>query len=116
MTNKTLYENEVENLVEDSMNDIENVMNNQNITIQSGDLDILNSTNFVLTCQVGEVNLSFRDLSNLKIGDSIDFIKWPGKVKLFLNNLIFAEGYLVEIDNMLGVKITNRYNHAFIAE
>lgn len=72
-------------------------------------LNILTNASFTIKCEVGEVNLSFKEIENLKVGDSLEFIKWPGSVKLRLNNLIFAEGYLVEVNNMLGVKITNRY-------
>jgi len=70
--------------------------------------DELSSISFRVTCEVGQTSISLSELSNLKIGDCINFIKWPGMVKLKLNDYLFAEGYLVEIDGMLGVKITNR--------
>lgn len=68
----------------------------------------LNSSQITVSvrCEIGEVNLSLADLYNLKIGDSVDFMRWPGFVKLSANNVIFAEGVLVEVNGLLAVKIT----------
>lgn len=57
-------------------------------------------------CEIGSVNLSLHDLHSLKIGDTVDFMRWPGFVRLSANNIIFAEGVLVDVNGMLGVKIT----------
>lgn len=110
--NEESLENDVESWATDESSDDHSsaATTDKSVTNSSRDLDVLASANFELKCEVGAVNLSFQEISELKVGDSIEFIKWPGKVKLRLNNLIFAEGYLVEINNMLGIKITNRYD------
>lgn len=71
---------------------------------------LLNSADIELmvSCEVGQVTLSLGQLMQLKVGDSLEFMRWPGKVKLRVNNNLFAEGYMVEVNGMLGVKITNR--------
>lgn len=71
---------------------------------------------FKITCEIGAATLSLAKLSTLKVGDCIDFMRWPGKVKLKMNDYLFAEGYLVEVQGMLGVKITNNLNLSSIAE
>lgn len=67
----------------------------------------LDEISFTVKCEIGHVAISLNELLNLKIGDCLEFMRWPGKVKLKLNDYLFAEGYLVELDGMLGVKITN---------
>lgn len=64
--------------------------------------------NVKLICEIGAVNLTIDELKELKVGSTVEFIKWPNKVKLRLNGTSFAEGYLVEVNGMLGVKISNR--------
>lgn len=84
---------------------------------EAGDIEIkadnsqqLNFSGFDVSvsirCEIGVVNLSLHDLHNLKIGDTVDFMRWPGFVRLSANNVTFAEGVLVEVNGMLGVKIT----------
>ena len=67
----------------------------------------LDELSLQVRCEVGTISMTLEELYNLKVGDYIEFIKWPGRVKLLLNDYLFAEGYLVEVDGMLGVKITN---------
>ncbi len=62
-----------------------------------------------LKCEVGAVNLSMSELSTFKIGDMVEFGKWPNTVKLILNNSCIAEGYLIEVQGMLAVKIEQVY-------
>lgn len=67
----------------------------------------LDEIKFQISCEIGSISISLEELSKLKVGDCLEFIRWPGKVKLKLNDYLFAEGYLVETEGMLGVKITN---------
>lgn len=67
----------------------------------------LNEISFTIKCEIGHVEIALNDLLNLKIGDCLEFMRWPGKVKLKLNDYLFAEGYLIEQEGMLGVKISN---------
>lgn len=64
-----------------------------------------------IRCTIGNVNMNIDELLKLKIGDVIDFCRWPATVKLSVNNRFFAEGILVEIEGFLGVKITKRLQH-----
>lgn len=64
--------------------------------------------NLQLSCDIGAVSLSLAQINKLVVGDYVEFNKWPSKVKLRLNGSLFAEGYLVEINGMIGVKITNK--------
>lgn len=69
----------------------------------------MNAVKVQVTCEVGSVNMSMSELSNLKTGDFIEFCKWPNTVKLKLNNSYIAQGYLVEVQGMLAVKIEQVY-------
>lgn len=70
----------------------------------------LEEISFKVSCEIGSVAVSLNELLNLKIGDCLEFMRWPGKVKLKLNDYLFAEGYLVEVNGMMGVKVTNNLN------
>lgn len=65
---------------------------------------------FKVACEIGTTTISLAKLATLKAGDCIEFMRWPNKVKLKLNDYLFAEGYLVEVEGMLGVKVTNSVN------
>ncbi len=66
------------------------------------------AVNLVVRCEIGMVNISLDKLSQLRVGDVIDLIRWPSVVKLTANGAYFAEGVLVEVDGMLGVKLTRK--------
>ena len=69
--------------------------------------DRLNNISLCLTIEVGQVHLSLKQLLELKLNDTLDFAGLPPKVKLVLNHVIIGEGYLVEFNGRLGVKISN---------
>jgi flagellar motor switch/type III secretory pathway protein FliN len=75
---------------------------------KSGVID-MNTVKVQLKCEVGVVSISMEELSNIKVGDMVEFGKWPNTVKLILNNSCIAEGYLVEVQGMLAVKIEQVY-------
>ncbi len=75
---------------------------------KSGVID-MHTVKVQLKCEVGVVNISMAELSNIKVGDMVEFGKWPNTVKLILNNSCIAEGYLVEVQGMLAVKIEQVY-------
>jgi len=60
-------------------------------------------------CEVGRLSMSLNDLLQLRVGSVVDLVKWPSAVKLSANGVYFAEGVLVELDGMLAVKITTKY-------
>ncbi|MBP9742310.1 MAG: FliM/FliN family flagellar motor switch protein [Burkholderiales bacterium] len=64
-----------------------------------------------IKCEVGQITASLAELAKYKVGDILDLVKWPGKVKLSANGTYFAEGVLVEVSGMLGVKITNKISY-----
>ncbi len=59
-------------------------------------------------CEIGTVSYSLADITKYQVGDIIEFTRWPNKVKLTINGVSFAEGILVEVEGMLGVKIINK--------
>lgn len=69
----------------------------------------LQSVKVQIKCEVGSVNISVSELSKLKVGDVLEFGKWPNTVKLILNNACIAEGYLIEVQGMLAVKVEQVY-------
>jgi flagellar motor switch/type III secretory pathway protein FliN len=75
---------------------------------KSGAID-MSAVKVQLKCEVGVVNISMAELSNIKVGDMVEFGKWPNTVKLILNNSCIAEGYLIEVQGMLAVKIEQVY-------
>ncbi|MCE2706589.1 MAG: FliM/FliN family flagellar motor switch protein [Proteobacteria bacterium] len=86
-----------EDLVEqDDISDDEPLLDTDNLEVQ-------------IRCEIGKVSLSLAELSKIKIGDTIEFMRWPTQlVKLSVNNNYFAQGLLVEINGMLGVKIIKK--------
>lgn len=64
--------------------------------------------NLVVRCEIGMVNVSLEKLTQLKIGDVLELTRWPNTVKLTANGAYFAEGILVEVEGMLGVKLTRK--------
>ncbi|MDD3266851.1 MAG: FliM/FliN family flagellar motor C-terminal domain-containing protein [Burkholderiales bacterium] len=71
---------------------------------------VVNPTNIDLPIVVviGSVKLSLKKLSELKLGDVVKIDDWNQIVKLYLSEQLIAEGILVDIDGIIGVKITNK--------
>ncbi len=70
-----------------------------------------NDINIKIQCEIGQIALPLSSMVNCRIGDIIEFTKWPNKVKLTANGTYFAEGILVEVAGMVGVKITNKLSY-----
>lgn len=64
--------------------------------------------NLLVKCEIGQISISLEQLTKFKEGDTVELIRWPNKVKLSANGAYFAEGVLVEVEGMLGVKITRK--------
>ncbi len=62
----------------------------------------------VVRCEVGRVVLSIKDLLELRVGKTLTISNWPQTVKLSANGVYIAEGFLVEVNEMLAVKITKK--------
>lgn len=67
-----------------------------------------NDISITLSCQIGKVRLSIAQLSKIVVGDVIEFSPWPTTAKLYANDSYLASGELVEVNGMVGVKITSK--------
>lgn len=65
----------------------------------------LNNVSFKVTAEAGQLLLSLEGLQKLRIGDILDLAELPPQVTLMLNGLVLGHGYLVEINNRVGVKL-----------
>ena len=74
-----------------------------------------NSLKLKIVCEIGQVNLTLNELLQLKSGSIIQLGEFKQIVKLSIDAQYIAEGFLVEVEGQLGVKIvkllTNKYNH-----
>jgi flagellar motor switch/type III secretory pathway protein FliN len=95
---------DTEGYIDDGNNNAEALINNDQL-ISPQDVDVN------IRCTIGNINMSIDELLKLKLGDVIDFCRWPATVRLSVNNRFFAEGVLVEIEGFLGVKISRRLAH-----
>jgi flagellar motor switch/type III secretory pathway protein FliN len=68
---------------------------------------LLDNLMFNLNAQAGQISLSMQQLLNLASGQVVDLAPLPPKVQLLINGVIIGDGYLVEINGRLGVKIAN---------
>jgi flagellar motor switch/type III secretory pathway protein FliN len=80
-----------------------------NHTEQSEDIEV-NSIDVPIMVVFGNVKLSLKQLHQLKIGDQLQLDKWNQLVKLYVYEQQIAEGILVDIGGVLGVKITQKTN------
>lgn len=60
-----------------------------------------------LTAEAGSISISLKRLLELSPGDILDVAALPPKVKLLVNNTVIGNGFLVELNGRIGVKITN---------
>lgn len=88
---------------------LEHDTQNQTITVAENKIfQSPSDVNLQVSCEIGAISITLDELSHLKVGDCLEFMHKANKVKLRLNNTtVFAEGYLVDVNGMLGVKITN---------
>lgn len=64
---------------------------------------------FRLACEVGRVQMSYDELSQLETGKIIQFENTAQFVHLTVDGTRVGEGMLVEIDGKIGVKVTRWY-------
>jgi flagellar motor switch/type III secretory pathway protein FliN len=62
-----------------------------------------------LSCIVGSVNLSLNQLSELRIGSRIPLATKLATTKIIIDHICIAEGHLIEINGIIGVRITSRF-------
>lgn len=67
-----------------------------------------NTIELAVRCEIGMVSVSLEKLMQLRVGDVFELSRWPNTVKLTVNGAYFAEGILVEVEGMLGVKLTRK--------
>ena len=84
----------------ESTNDI----NNENKEFMQNNL--LNNLSIQITAQAGQVMLSIQQLMALSLDQVIDIAPLPPKVALLANGVNIGDGYLVELNGRLGVKIS----------
>ncbi|MFN8770725.1 MAG: FliM/FliN family flagellar motor switch protein [Neisseriaceae bacterium] len=94
----------------DNASDVDRVSDNSSTSVNSTNSALLddNDISLNLNCEIGSINMSLAQISKLKLGDIIEFVPWPSHVKLTLNGNYFAQGELVEVNGMLGVKIISK--------
>lgn len=68
----------------------------------------LHDVALTLKCEVGTIQLSIQELLDLHLGSVLNISSLPPQVKLTLNGKYIATGALVEVDGMLGVKLTSK--------
>lgn len=64
---------------------------------------------FRVACEVGRVQMSYEELSQLEIGQVVPFENTAQLVHLTVDGTRVGEGMLVEVDGKVGVKITRWY-------
>lgn len=67
---------------------------------------ILHDVALTLKCEVGTIQLSLQELLGLHLGSVLNISSLPPQVKLTLNGKYIATGVLVEVDGILGIKLT----------
>ena len=77
-------------------------------TSQSAAIVNMDDVDITVMCEVASVKLSLAELSQLKIGDTLELSSWPNTVRLLVGGRPIAEGVLVEISGMLAVKIIRK--------
>jgi len=77
-------------------------------TSQSAAIVNMDDVDITVMCEVASVKLSLTELSQLKIGDTLELSSWPNTVRLLVGGRPIAEGVLVEISGMLAVKIIRK--------
>lgn len=60
----------------------------------------------VVKCEVGSVQLTLQYIMTLHEGSVIEFSPWPIDVKLMVNGSCIGYGIMVEVNGLLGVKVT----------
>ena len=71
------------------------------------DKNRLVNTKVHITVEAGSLDLTLDRLLTMQVGDIFEFAGLPAKVKLMANGSLLADGYLVEINGRIGVKIAN---------
>ncbi len=66
---------------------------------------LLNDLSVTVVAQAGQVMLSVQQLLELSLDQVIDIAPLPPKVSLLVNGINIGDGYLVELNGRLGVKI-----------
>lgn len=60
-----------------------------------------------IEAQAGQINLSLQQLLTLTSGQTFDLAPLPPKVKLLINGVVIGDGFLVELNGRVGVKIAS---------
>ncbi len=66
---------------------------------------LADNLSITITAQAGQVMLSIQQLLDLSVDQIIDIAPLPPKVSLLANGITIGDGYLVELNGRLGVKI-----------
>lgn len=65
----------------------------------------ITNTHLSLRCDVGHVQMTLAELTNLRSGQFLHVAELPPKVRLMLNDQLVAMGVLVSLNGQLGVRI-----------
>lgn len=81
----------------------------ENKKIFSSKEALSHAAQFRLACEVGRIQISYSELSQLETGKIIQFENTAQFVYLTVDGIRVGEGMLVEIDGKIGVKVTRWY-------
>ncbi len=102
------YEEDYDNEHEEDIDEQEE--DNQPLAMNKGFQNSpLNNISLLVSAEAGSVMISLKRLLSLKPGDILDIAELPPKVNLVINGKIIGDGYLVEFNGRLGVKIASLY-------
>ena len=71
-----------------------------------------NDINVQVKIEVGKVNLTLQELLSLRDGSILKTQTECTLAHLVVNDQVFAQGYLVDIDGLIGVRITTIFSHS----
>lgn len=69
--------------------------------------DLLKNLSITISAEAGQIILSLQQLVNLEVNQILDIASMPPKVNLLVNGVNIGNGYLVEINGRVGVRIAH---------
>ncbi len=108
--NDQVFENNSQQQDEDDYDDTEEYLSD-NIALEPQPNNISN-IDIPIMVVVGTLKISLRKLQSLKSGDVLNLDKWNQIVKLYIQEQVIAEGVLVDVGGIIGVKLTNKSSNS----
>lgn len=81
--------------------------NSENLNNESSFIEkVIQSATFEIIAELGSVNMSLNDILQISENDSVLMYCDLRKVKMKINNVMFAYGEIIELNGQHGIKIT----------